>query len=126
MSTKSETESGAESPVESGYGNSSSLKVRGAIILVPRPSDDSRDPLVGSYSFFTSPSCGHYTDLSKNWGQAKKYIVLSILTLAAFTGHTLALANQLGLIAQANLYHKSLTEMSYTVGPTKLRLIVLS
>ncbi|CRG86660.1 putative transporter C1529,01 [Talaromyces islandicus] len=94
MSYKQETESGAESPVDSGYGNSSSLKIRGEVILVPRPSDDSRDPL--------------------NWGQAKKYIVLSILTLAAFTGHALALANQLGLIAQANLYHKSLTEISYT------------
>jgi hypothetical protein len=76
--------------------------------------------------FLACSSCGNYADVSKNWGQAKKYIVLSILTLAAFTGHTLSLANQLGLIAQANLYHKSLTEISYTVGPAKICLVVLS
>lgn len=120
MSEKLETESCAESPVDSGYGNSNSLKVRGEVILVPRPSDDSRDPLVSSHYLFIPSDCEDGADLSKNWSQAKKYRVLSILTLAAFTGHTLALANQLGLIAQADLYHKSLTEISYTVSPAKI------
>lgn len=120
MSEKLETESSVESPVDSGYGNSSSLKVRGEVILVPRPSDDIRDPLVSSYPFLISSDCDDGANSSKNWSQARKYLVLSILTLATFTGHTLALANQLGLIAQANLYHKSLTEISYTVSPVTI------
>ncbi|EED17056.1 conserved hypothetical protein [Talaromyces stipitatus ATCC 10500] len=70
-------------------------KMRGDIILVPQPSDDSADPL--------------------NWSQRKKYMTLGIVSLAAFTSHCAALANQQGISPQAKLYHKSLNDMADTV-----------
>ncbi|KAJ5093761.1 major facilitator superfamily domain-containing protein [Penicillium angulare] len=71
------------------------LKHRNSIVLVPQPSDDPNDPL--------------------NWPQHKKYTILAILSVTAFSGLASSLANQLGLEAQAELYGKSLTELSYTV-----------
>lgn len=51
----------------------------------------------------------------QNWSASKKYFILTILCLAGFSGLSSALANQLGLGAQAKLYGKTLTETSYTV-----------
>ncbi|KAH8700696.1 major facilitator superfamily domain-containing protein [Talaromyces proteolyticus] len=93
MSEKGETEVYLDSPTESGH--QVDLKVCGDVILVPQPSDDVRDPL--------------------NWSQRKKYLILTILTLTTFSGHATGLANQLGFPAQAELYHKTLTEISYTI-----------
>ncbi|QGA20788.1 hypothetical protein EYB26_008496 [Talaromyces marneffei] len=69
--------------------------MRGDIILLPQPTDDSADPL--------------------NWSQRKKYLMLGILSLAAFTSHCAAIGNQQGISAQADLYHKSLNDMADTV-----------
>ncbi|KAJ5812383.1 major facilitator superfamily domain-containing protein [Penicillium riverlandense] len=76
-------------------GSHNDPKHRGNIVLVPQPSDDPDDPL--------------------NWSQRKKYSILGILCLTAFSGLASSLANQLGLGAQAELYDKSLTELSYTI-----------
>jgi len=51
----------------------------------------------------------------KNWPQRRKYTILAILCLSAFSGLTSALANQLGFIAQAKLYEKTLVQLSYSV-----------
>lgn len=53
----------------------------------------------------------------KNWSLRKKYLMLGILSLAAFSQHVASLANQLGYSPQASLYHKSLNEMADTVSP---------
>ncbi|MCJ1319887.1 hypothetical protein MMC15_005223 [Xylographa vitiligo] len=68
---------------------------RNGITLIPRPSDDPQDPL--------------------NWPQSRKYTVLAILCLSAFSGLASSLANQLGFEAQAKLYDKSLVEISYSI-----------
>lgn len=52
---------------------------------------------------------------SQNWSQRKKYLMLGILSLAAFTSHCAAIGNQQGISAQADLYHKSLNDMADTV-----------
>lgn len=68
---------------------------RGGIILVPQPSDDPRDPL--------------------NWSQTKKYLTLLVVSLASFAGGLQALANSAGLFPQAKAYHRTPTEITYSI-----------
>jgi hypothetical protein len=91
-----------ELPVECHEAASSKVsspsKTRNGVVLIPQPSDSTRDPL--------------------NWPQRKKYLTLVILSLSAFVGTASSLANQLGFAAQADLYGKTLVEMSYSVCTT--------
>lgn len=80
---------------ESTRSEAQSSKSRDGVVLIPRPSDDPRDPL--------------------NWPQQKKYLTLFIFSLSAFGGTASSLVNQLGFKVQAELYEKSLVEMSYSV-----------
>lgn len=70
-------------------------KTRNGVVLIPQPADDPRDPL--------------------NWPQKKKYLILFTCSLAAFGGTASSLANQLGFKAQAEIYGKTLVQMSYSV-----------
>lgn len=65
------------------------------VVLVPQPSDDPGDPL--------------------NWSMAKKIFILALVSLSSFIGVAQALANQSGLFVQAELYHKTPVQMSYSV-----------
>lgn len=88
METANEAHSEAASPAAVKRSAS-------GIVLVPQPPDDPNDPL--------------------NWSMAKKILILSIVSLAAFIGIAQALANQFGLFAQAAVYHKTPVEISYSV-----------
>ncbi|KAL2014881.1 hypothetical protein VTN00DRAFT_2406 [Thermoascus crustaceus] len=90
--SENETEQGV---VELGYAAPIPKKQPGGIALVPQPSEDPKDPL--------------------NWPQRKKYTILAVLCLSAFSGLASSLVNQLGFVAQARLYHKSLVEVSYSI-----------
>ena len=93
-----------------------SQKFRRGIALVPNPSDDRQDPLVCTlYSNTLSLFLWLSTYLPQNWSQRRKYTVLAILCLSAFSGLASSLANQLGFVAQAKLYQKELVEVSYSV-----------
>ncbi|KAL9617545.1 MAG: hypothetical protein Q9160_007662 [Pyrenula sp. 1 TL-2023] len=77
--------------------NATELKKRSSegIVLVPQPSDDPADPL--------------------NWPIWKKILILAVVSLAGFIGLAQALANQAGFFLQAELYHKTPVEISYSV-----------
>ncbi|KAI9930810.1 hypothetical protein MW887_011568 [Aspergillus wentii] len=64
-----------------------------ALVLIPRPSDDPQDPL--------------------NWSDRRKYVILSILCLASFSGAIAPLSGQLNLVQQAKIYGKTKTQESY-------------
>jgi hypothetical protein len=98
------------------------LKRRGTVVLVPQPTDDPQDPLVGlSLEFpYLTQRAGNYhncrtDEWTQNWSQSRKYSILAIICLAGFSGLASSLANQLGFEPQAELYGKTLTEISYTV-----------
>lgn len=116
--------SDSKSPVDC----ESHLKHRDNVVLIPQPSDDPKDPLVSpcihvENTLHSFPRLTCFT--FKNWPQSKKYTILAILSLTAFSGLASSLANQLGLEAQAELYGKTLTELSYTVGLAHSRAMFL-
>jgi hypothetical protein len=51
----------------------------------------------------------------QNWPREKKLTTLSIVCLAAFAGVLQALANSAGFFPQAELYHKTPVQVSYSV-----------
>ncbi|OJJ47980.1 hypothetical protein ASPZODRAFT_115343 [Penicilliopsis zonata CBS 506.65] len=63
------------------------------VVLIPHPSNDPRDPL--------------------NWSSQKKYLLLSVLCLASFSGAVAPLAGQLNLAQQMKLYGKTQVEEAY-------------
>ncbi|KAJ5195297.1 Major facilitator superfamily domain general substrate transporter [Penicillium cinerascens] len=63
------------------------------LVLIPQPSTHSRDPL--------------------NWTLRRKYVILSVLCLASFSGAIAPLSGQLNLGDQEKLYHKTKLEESY-------------
>lgn len=71
-------------------------RAKAEIVLVPQPSDDPADPL--------------------NWGMGKKIFILGLISLSSFIGVAQALANQSGFFIQAEVYHKTPVQMSYSVG----------
>ncbi|CAD6565560.1 MAG: hypothetical protein ASARMPRED_007328 [Alectoria sarmentosa] len=77
-------------------GHSSQLEKRNnqGIVLIPQPSDDPADSL--------------------NWRNARKFRILAILCLAAFSGTAGALAGQLAFAVQAKVYNKTTLELSYS------------
>jgi hypothetical protein len=101
-------------------GEEDVTKYRGGIALVPQPSDDPDDPLVCtllhgfSHSLHVCISFEAKTP-PQNWPQRKKYTILAILCLSAFSGMASPLANQLGLVAQSKLYGRPIVEISYSV-----------
>lgn len=66
---------------------------KNGIRLEPQPSDDPLDPL--------------------NWKLSTKVITLGIISLCGFAGGCIALANQYGIVVQAEIYHKTPTQLSY-------------
>lgn len=66
------------------------------LLLVPQPSEDPADPL--------------------NWNMSKKIFILGIVSMSAFIGVAQALANQSGFFVQAEVYHKSPVQLTYSVG----------
>ena len=97
---------------------------RRGIALVPQPTDDPHDPLVcgserGKHSPFPTTGVYKITDLYlsllKNWSTAKKSTTFCIVCLASFAGIIQALANTSGFFAQAELYHKTPVDISYSV-----------
>jgi hypothetical protein len=65
------------------------------IVLIPRPSEDPRDPL--------------------NWPFLKKAFLTGTLALAAFTGWSVPFNGQIQLTQQAQLYHKTTVQITYFV-----------
>ena len=65
------------------------------LLLVPQPSEDPNDPL--------------------NWSMSKKIFILGIVSLSAFIGVAQALANQSGFFVQAQVYHESPVQLTYSV-----------
>ena len=78
----------------------SSIQTGGNITLIPRPSGDPKDPL--------------------NWPMRKKAIMVAVLSMAMFAGHSAPLCGQLNLTQQAKLYHKTTIQMSYFVRSTSI------
>jgi hypothetical protein len=75
-------------------------KVQDGILLIPRPSDDPRDPL--------------------NWPFSKKCVIVATLSMAMFAGYAAPFCGQLNLTQQAKLYHKTTVEITYFVSRSKL------
>jgi len=65
------------------------------IVLIPKPSDDPRDPL--------------------NWPFRKKCIIVGVLSTAMFAGYAAPFCGQLNLTQQAKLYHKTPVQITYFV-----------
>ena len=65
------------------------------LVLVPQPSNDPADPL--------------------NWSMRKKIFILGLVSVCTWIGIAQTLANQSGFFAQAEAYHKTATELSYSV-----------
>jgi hypothetical protein len=65
------------------------------VVLIPQPSNDPRDPL--------------------NWPMWKKVTQMAIVSFVAFISLAQQLANEAGFFPQAALYHKTPTEISYSV-----------
>ncbi|KAH8807750.1 major facilitator superfamily domain-containing protein [Xylogone sp. PMI_703] len=65
------------------------------LILVPQPTDDPQDPL--------------------NWSSRKKITTLAIVSLASFAATLQTVANQAGFFPQAELYHKTPVQLSYSI-----------
>ncbi|RFU34879.1 hypothetical protein B7463_g1455, partial [Scytalidium lignicola] len=63
------------------------------VTLIPRPSDDPRDPL--------------------NWTMPKKVLIVTAICIAAFSGFVSPLAGQLTVRPQSILYHKTTTQIAY-------------
>lgn len=76
------------------------------IVLIPKPSDDPRDPL--------------------NWSFSKKCVTVAILSLAMFAGYAAPFCGQLNLIQQAKLYHKTTVQITYFVSSFHLFILVVS
>lgn len=70
------------------------------VLLVPRPSEDPRDPL--------------------NWPFSRKLLVTSALCLALFTGMCAPVNGQIQLAQQAKLYGKTTVEITYAVSTALL------
>lgn len=51
----------------------------------------------------------------QNWSSRRKYIILSVLCLASFSGAIAPLSGQLNLGDQEKLYHKTKLQESYAV-----------
>ncbi|KAJ5784348.1 uncharacterized protein N7503_009560 [Penicillium pulvis] len=64
------------------------------LLLVPQPSSDAADPL--------------------NWPLRKKVGILGLVSVCTWIGIAQTLANQSGFFAQAQVYHKSASELSYS------------
>ena len=56
----------------------------------------------------------------QNWSLRRKYIILSVLCLASFSGAIAPLSGQLNLADQEKLYHKTQLQESYAVSPYPL------
>ncbi|KIN08786.1 hypothetical protein OIDMADRAFT_175505 [Oidiodendron maius Zn] len=65
----------------------------GSVVLIPKPSDDPRDPL--------------------NWPFRKKCATVAVLSLALFAGYAAPFCGQLNLVQQAALYHKTTVQITY-------------
>jgi len=88
-------------PQSPGY---STKKTHGGIVLVPQPTDDPKDPL--------------------NWPKRRKYVTLAVLCLAAFAGLASSTAHLSSLVVQAKVYHRTPTDLSYSVSSALAGLMI--
>jgi hypothetical protein len=88
------------------------LKQDHGVTLIPRPSDDPRDPLVSAIPLSLSPTSNL---LGQNWPLAKKIGIVACLSFAVFCGFVAPLAGQLNLKSQSILYKQSTTHIAYQV-----------
>ncbi|KAJ5818912.1 hypothetical protein N7474_004503 [Penicillium riverlandense] len=86
MTEKQASESGEDASLR--YASSE-------VVLIPQPTNDPADPL--------------------NWPMSKKVFNLGLISFAALIGVAQALANQSGFFVQAALYHKSATQLTYSI-----------
>ncbi|PCG90158.1 Major facilitator superfamily domain, general substrate transporter [Penicillium occitanis (nom. inval.)] len=95
MSTTHPTREDQKIPThEDRTSSEMSLKTNAnGMILIPQPSDDSKDPL--------------------NWPMSKKIIVVSVLFLSMFVGFAAPFCGQLNIQQQAKLYHKTTIQITY-------------
>ena len=59
--------------------------------------------------------CARANTTWQNWSSRRKYIILSVLCLASFSGAIAPLSGQLNLGDQEKLYHKTKLQESYAV-----------
>jgi hypothetical protein len=96
------------------------MKSWNGILLVPQPSDDLRDPLVGDLDLIANDAW--LTIANQNFPQWRKEAIFATITFAIFASTVSPLAGQLNLAAQAKLYHgKTTTQESYSVSCPHLR-----
>jgi hypothetical protein len=86
---------------EDGLPSPDFERVQDGVVLIPRPLDDPRDPL--------------------NWPFRKKCTIIATLSITMFAGYAAPFCGQLNLTQQAELYHKTVVEITYFVR-TLLRL----
>ncbi|EXJ71091.1 uncharacterized protein A1O5_06084 [Cladophialophora psammophila CBS 110553] len=91
----------AEASVSHNEGNSSPTPVpyllktnKKGWVLVPQPTDDPHDPL--------------------NWSASKKGVTLMLVSLVSFSTSLQAVANNSGFFVQAEVYHKTAIQLSYS------------
>ncbi|KAJ5745720.1 hypothetical protein N7520_010902 [Penicillium odoratum] len=68
----------------------------GHVVLIPKPSNDPRDPL--------------------NWSLRRKYLIAAVLCLSAFAGAVASMSGQLNLTQQEELYNTTKIQESYAFG----------
>lgn len=107
------------------------------IILIPKPSDEPKDPLVSRkdhYDGRTSETTATKVQVSltdssvsrplQNWAPKKKYTTLFVLCFAAFAGAATPTAHQTGYVVISHTYHKTPTELSYSISAAVAGLFV--
>jgi hypothetical protein len=97
---------------------------KNGITLIPRPSDDPRDPLVCALTyqillvillFSCTERCRHMVMIFQNWPMRKKAPIVAALSLATFAGFSSGLCGQLVPGPLAKLYNVSTTQIAYQV-----------
>ena len=97
----------------------------GSVVLIPKPSDDPRDPLVRQLAHLKrnrvhpncvcNPTFTNWAIAFQNWPFRKKCATVAVLSLALFAGYAAPFCGQLNLVQQAALYHKTTVQITYFV-----------
>ena len=98
----------------SATGSENELKkAANGTILSPQPSDDPKDPLVGSSLEFHLRL--FLNSILQNWSQSKKIGILTALSVTSAAAIGSPLAGLLALTPQAKAYDKTVSQISYGV-----------
>ena len=82
------------------------------IVLVPRPTDNPDDPLVG---IFATTLIHSANDNTQNWPLRKKILIFASIAFAAFAGQMSPNSNQLTFTEQIPVYHKTVADLLNSV-----------